>query len=292
MKILIIRGSSKLNILLIILVILLIIRLYIDNNCVKITSYEVESSKIPSSFNDYKIVQLSDLHNKKYGNSLIDKIDKISPDIIVMTGDMVSASDTNFDNFFNIAKSLVSKYKVYYIKGNHEGRMEKVKYDHIRDTLKKYGIVVLDNEKVVIEKENQTINLYGMWCNQRFYSRIGRDKSNVITKDIMDKILGESQDELYNILLMHTPHYLEAYADWGADLTLCGHIHGGVIRIPFIGGVLSPYIELFPEYCYGIYKYNDSCMIVNSGLCTIKKFLRLFNRPEVVVVTLKNLNNK
>lgn len=273
-------------ILLFIVIVFFIFRAYIDHNLIKITSYEVESSKIPSSFEEFKIVQLSDLHNKNFNKQLIRKINLINPNIIVMTGDMVSSNHTNFNTFFELSEELAKTYKVYYIKGNHEGRMEDKYYSKIADTLKSYGITVLDNEKRQIQNNGEYINLYGMWCNQRFYSRINRDKNNVITKDTVNKILGESEHDAYNILLMHTPLFFEAYEAWGADLTLAGHIHGGMIRLPFLGGVFSPYLELFPKYCYGKYDINNSSMIISAGLSAGTTALRLFNRPEIVSITL------
>ena len=180
--ILIIKRRKIKLIILIILIIFLVVRIYIDDNILKISSYEIESSKLPSSFDGYKILQLSDLHNRKFNKRLFEKIDKENPDIIVMTGDMVSAAHTNFDNFFNIAKQIARKYKVYYIKGNHEGRLSDELYNAIEKKLKSYGIVVLDNQRVALIRNNEQINLYGLWVNQRFYSRISKERKENIKK--------------------------------------------------------------------------------------------------------------
>lgn len=273
-------------IILCIFVIFLAIRLYIDHNWLKTTSYDVDSSKIPLSFDGYKIIQLSDLHNKEWKEKIITKIEGENPDIIVMTGDMVSANDIDFSSFFHLAKKLSEKYRVYYIKGNHEGRMKQTYYQKIESVLKAYGIIILDNEMIKLEKNNECINLYGMWANQRFYSRITNDKDNKITKKTIQKLLGKSDENMFNILLMHTPLYFDAYAQWGADLTLCGHIHGGMIRLPIVGGLVSPHLEILPHYCYGKYVLNQATMIISGGLSRGATGFRLFNRPEIVTVTL------
>lgn len=214
------RGRIKLIIFLGVLVVLLIIRLYIDHNVILKTYYELKSEKLPSSFDGFKIVHLSDLHSKDFKGNLEKKVNEENPDIIVMTGDMVSANQIDYSIFLNLAKNLSKKYKVYYIKGNHEGELSKKNYKVVEDALLSYGVKILDNEMVTITQNNETINLYGMWCNQRYYSRADSDKDYAIKEETLKKLLGESNKDKYNILLMHTPAYFSEYANWGADLIL------------------------------------------------------------------------
>lgn len=282
------RRTKILIIILTLLIVLLGIRLYIDHNLIKTTSYEVCSEKIPKSFDGYKILQISDLHNKNFGTQLFEKVCKEEPDIIVMTGDMVSANSLDFSNFLNFAKRISEKYTVYYIKGNHEGTLEKSDYNVIKDALEVYGITILDNQKVELKIGEDKINLYGMWCNQRYYSRADADKSYTVKQETVTKLLGEADKNEYNVLLMHTPNYFEEYEKWGADLVLSGHVHDGLIRLPFVGGVFSPDRKLFPKYSCGEYEINNSTMIVNTGLSRGTTGFRLFNRPEIVSITLKN----
>lgn len=282
------RRTKILIIILTLLIVLLGVRLYIDHNFIKMTSYEVHSEKIPQGFDGYKILQISDLHNKNFGNQLFEKVCKANPDIIVMTGDMVSANSLNFSNFLNFAKRISEKYTVYYIKGNHEGTLEKRDYKVIKDALELYGITILDNQKVELKIGNDKINLYGMWCNQRYYSRADADKSYTVKQETVAKLLGTPNENEYNILLMHTPNYFEEYEKWGADLVLSGHVHGGLIRLPFVGGIFSPDRKLFPKYSCGKYKINNSTMIVNTGLSRGTTGFRFFNRPEIVTITLKS----
>lgn len=282
------RGKKIVIIFILFLITFFIIRLYIDHNVIRKTSYEITSSKIPKDFNDYKILHLSDLHSKNFGNQLLNKIDAENPDIIVLTGDMVSACEVNYTVFLNFAKKISEKYKVYYIKGNHEGKLSKENYNVLKDALSLYGVEILDNEKAILKKGDSFINLYGMWCNQRYYSRADIDKEYVIKKETVTKILGEANKNEYNILLTHTPTYYESYEAWGADLVLAGHIHAGLIRIPFLGGVFSPDRKLFPKYCYGKYDIKDSSMIISAGLSRGSTGFRFLNRPEIVTVILNN----
>lgn len=273
------------NILLVFLIII-IVMLFIDHRWVKTTYYEIESEKLPSSFDGYKILQLSDLHNENLTHQLLAKIDKENPDIVVMTGDMVSANHRDFTAFFKLAKQVSDKYKVYYIKGNHEGELRKKDYELFSDTLYTYGIENMDNEMLRLEKDGEHINLYGMWCNQRYYSRADSDEEYKITKDVMEKLLGTPNKNEYNVLLFHTPSFFEEYEKWGADLVLSGHMHGGLIKLPKYGGVFSPDRKMFPKYCYGRFDKNDTTMIISSGLSRGSTGFRLFNRPEIVVTTL------
>lgn len=229
------------------------VELYIDSNVLTTSEFCIKNKKIPSKFDGYKILHLSDLHSKSFGNKnekLIEKISEINPDIIVMTGDMVNCNDTNFDNFFELVKVLVKKYDIYYIVGNHEQNMKKVNKNVIIDFLEANGVKVLDNEKVELVKEDEKINLYGLWCNLRYYSAKAEGEKEEFTLETIEKIMANTKinDDEYNILLAHNPNFIESYAAWGADLTLSGHIHGGMVRIPFIGGVFSPDTLLFPKY--------------------------------------------
>ena len=121
----------------------------------------------------------------------------------------------------------------------------------IYNTLRKYNVVVLDNEIKSLEKSGETINLYGMWYNPKYYIREDFELTH------MEKLLTDAKDG-FNILLTHNPDDFEVYAAWGADLTFSGHVHGGMVRLPFIGGLISPNRTLFPKYDAGIYEYNDA----------------------------------
>ncbi|WP_315115262.1 metallophosphoesterase [uncultured Clostridium sp.] len=278
--------------------------IYGQFNWLKVSQYKIASDKIGDEFDGFKIVQLSDLHSKEFGknnNNLIRKIKKLNPDIVVTTGDMHNSKNDDGEVFYNLAKDLSKDYKIYYIVGNHE-QVSKItrkesegnKDNNYLGKLKELGVIVLDNDKAEIERKGKKINLYGLEIPLRFYkskdtATYSGDKP--YEKSNVEKAIGKSSKENFNILLAHNPIYFPVYSDWGADLTLSGHTHGGIIRIPFKGGLLSPERTFFPEYDGGEFELNGSKIIVNRGLGNDTIKLRIFNRPEISVITLKSSKN-
>lgn len=275
------KNRLIINIIAVFLVVLTI-RLYIDNNVFEVSKLIISDEEIPKSFDETIILHISDLHNKSYGTNneiLVNKIDEIKPDYIFLTGDMVSSRDTDFSIFYQFASKIGKKYKCYYILGNHELDLKNEERKNIYETLENYQITVLDNESIVLDKNGEQINLYGMWYNPKYYIR------EDFTKEKMIEIMEESE-EGFNILLTHNPDDFEVYADWGADLIFSGHVHGGMIRLPFVGGVISPNRTLFPKYDAGIYEHQDSELVVSRGLSRGQTGIRLFNQPELLVIEL------
>lgn len=272
-----------------ILLLVVLLRIYIDNEIPKVSNIEIKSDKLPKVFDGYKIVHLSDLHSKNFGNNneiLIDMIDNESPDIIVMTGDMVTANEKDFTVFYNLVKKLVKKYKIYYIYGNHEGELSLKLKNEITTFLKENGVIILDNDHISIEKNGEEINLYGLCYTQKYYSYKSGNK-HIVTENYIKNKLGTIDKKKYNILLTHNPLFFDAYAGYGFDLTLSGHVHGGLIRLPFIGGILSPERKFFPQYSAGVYEKDDSKLVVSRGLSRGTKGFRFLNRPDIVSITLK-----
>lgn len=234
----------------------------VSNTVLTVSEYELEYYNLPSSFDGFKIVHLTDLHSNRFGDGnrrLIKAIDRQSPDIIVMTGDMVNSIDKDYNIFISLAEQLANNYKVYFVVGNHEQSLKDAKRQLLFSELVNTGVYILDNEKTTIEKDDESINIYGMWFNLRYYSdqtnQYIRDNPEdyYFTLDRMNNVLGSNDNNTFSILLTHNPVYFDTYSQWGADLTLCGHIHGGMIRLPFWGGVYSPEKTLFPEYDSGLF---------------------------------------
>lgn len=266
---------------------------WVSNVVITTTKYTVTSDKLPETFDGFTIVQLSDLHNRTFGTDneqLIKKIEKQSPDIIVMTGDMIGSKDKNDQVFLSLAEELAKEYPVYFISGNHEQFLEDDALNEFLNQLRDLGVQVLDNERISIERQGQKIHLYGMWFNLRYYRNLNSEYSSsyYFGDDKIRTVLGESNPDVYTILLTHNPVYYDTYINWGADLTLCGHMHGGMIRLPYMGGVLSPENEFFPEYDSGEYKTGDQTMIVSRGLGNGYFGFRFWNCPEIVVVKLQS----
>ena len=250
----------------------------------QLNKYSVKIDNLPDEFDGYKILQISDFHSKQFrqGNDIIiEKVEEENPDIIVLTGDMVNAFDDNFDTFIDLAKEIVSKYKVYYIFGNHEMDLSYIKRNSLIHTLKELGVEVINNKKEEIYRGNSKINLYGLNYGLEYYS--GKN----FTTQYITQTLGNINPNEVNILLAHNPLHFEVYAQWGADLTLSGHVHGGIVRVPILGGVLSPTVAFFPKYDKGIYTIGDKNMIVNVGLGYGTLPIRMFNLPEITVSKLE-----
>lgn len=269
--------------------VLFLVRLYIDVNLIQTSKYNLRASKIPKSFDGYKIIHISDLHSKKFredNKPLIEKIDQENPDIVVLTGDMVSANETDYTVFFSLVGELTQKYKVYFIPGNHEQSLSSEKKKEIIDYLEEVGVEVLNNEVVLLKRGDKTINLYGLWYSNKYYSE---NDEYVLDEVLISELIGEADTDSYNILLSHNPRYFDTYANWGADLTLSGHVHGGMIRLPFVGAIFSPDEGFLPKYDAGLYtEESGKSIVVSRGLGSGTRGFRLFNRPDLVVITLNS----
>ncbi len=255
---------------------------------IQITEYRVQSQKIPRAFDGYKILQLSDLHSRSFGMNnctLLEAIRCASPDIVVMTGDMVNRTDTDFEGFYKLAKALAHRYPVYSIVGNHEQRLGTRTQKIMAETLKASGVTVLNNEKAMLVKKGESINLYGLWCDLCYYRIDETAQTHYYNKSMVENALGSCEGG-YRILLAHNPLFFPAYANWGADLTLSGHVHGGGVRLPLVGGLLSPERKFFPKYSAGEYRYKGKSMIVSRGLGDF----RICNPPDIPVITLNTTN--
>lgn len=269
--------------------VLLSTAIYLDNKLLKVSRYEIKSNKVPKEFNKFKIVHLSDFHSYNFigkdNIKVIEKINNENPDIIVMTGDMVNKYDINFDEFLKLTEILSEKYKIYYITGNHEKRLRNHDFNFLIKKLCELDIRMLNDEKITIKRNNDCINILGIDIPLQFY-KIRNKPSNI--EEVVSNILEKCNEKEYNILLAHNPLYFDTYAKYDVDLTLSGHVHGGMIRLPFVGGLLSPERKFFPKYSSGIYEINNKKLVVSRGLGHSKPGIRLFNMPEILSITLLN----
>lgn len=250
------------------------------NKAITVTEFKVTDENIPSAFSGFRIAQVSDLHNAEFGkgnSKLIAMLKETEPDIIVITGDMIDSRRTNIDISLDFAEKAVEIAPTYYINGNHEQRISQ--YEQFRDSLSELGVTVLEDEKVKIQKGEDSISLIGL-IDPAFKVDWVTDDQTIIVKDALDSL---TDDEEYQILLSHKPRFLSVYAESGVNLVLSGHVHGGQFRLPFIGGLFSPDEGLFPKYDGGLYTEGDTNMIVSRGLGNSIIPLRINNRPEIVV---------
>lgn len=250
--------------------------LWWQNETYMVTKYTVKGD-FPDNFEGYKILQFSDLHCKFYDGKLIEDAEKLKPDIIVITGDLVDDFYTDLTETYAFLQSIIKIAPVYFVSGNHDKLHPQ--YDGFLKSAEKMGVTVLENKKVEISKEAEHINLYGVsdpgfWLDNDSYPELIKS---------MEKI---KVDEGSNILLFHRANMLDFFNKYDFDLILSGHLHGGLIRLPLIGGIISPHKEWFPKYSGGKYVKRDRTFIVSRGLGNSIEIPRIFNRPELVLIKL------
>ena len=269
---------KKILILILIIIILIPFCLY-QNKHLVITTYTYESEKLGADLDGYRIVQISDLHNAEFGKEnkkLLETIRSCSPDIIVITGDLVDSNHTNVERAVAFVKEAVKIAPVYYVTGNHEYWLDPSENEQMMQGILVAGACDLDDEAVCIEKGDSSFMLAGL-------------DDQHLSDETLKNLLQEQKNEL-SIVLAHEPQYLQNYANAGADLVLTGHAHGGQIRLPFVGGIVAPDQGFLPEYTSGKYNRADTEMIVSRGLGNSIIPVRLFNYPEVVCVELRCKN--
>lgn len=261
-----------------------------------VSKVNIASPDLPASFQGFTIVHLSDLHGTLYGkhhNRLLHKIRQASPDIVVMTGDMTDHQRDGMVQLADLCRRLCRHWPVYYVRGNHEQCLSSQKRALLTRMLKRAGVIILENEYCRIVRGDASIKVYGLVMPMVYYKelRVGMKRRCCFTAEEMEKLLGKAETSEYNLLLAHNPLYFPAYRDWGADLTLSGHIHGGIIRIPGLGGLLSPEFRFFPRYDAGHFAEKGKHLVVSRGLGNNFLF-RVANPPEVVAVSLRWCSRK
>ena len=272
----------------VILVIMLWIMLY-DSNRFVVRHYPLRDQRIKKPV---KAVVLADLHNKRYGKEkerLLQAIDEIRPDMILIAGDILTAKPkASLETAVDLLTKLAGKYPIYYGNGNHEHRLKLYPENYgdmaerYEEALQKIGIRRLVNEHTILEESG--ICIYGSEIDKLYYKRFGIQPMD---PEYLKSLLGQPSAEKYTILIAHNPDYFPKYADWGADLVLSGHVHGGMVRVPFWGkGVVSPNVRLFPKYDGGEFTIGKSRMLLSRGLGMHTIPIRLFNPGEILEVEL------
>lgn len=274
---------------LIILILAFMVLIYISNNCLKITKYKYKNNKIPNSFNKLKIVHISDVHGKTFGKNnaiFIDKVKKINPDIIIMSGDIIDDSCTDIDGYINNFKELYSLYPTYYSIGNHERKLGYKNYKHYVDLLKRNGVNVIVNGSCKLTKNDESIVINALKFRENMQPKVlDEERKEKYIKYMENKLKDLNLNE-FNILIAHDPENFELYEKLKVDLVFSGHVHGGLIRFGKIC-LLSPRRKIFPKYSYGKYTKNNTTIIVSSGIGNATIPIRLFNRPELLEVVLE-----
>ena len=264
--------------------------LYWNNNAIEVTKYNYINNKLPKSFNGYKILHISDLHNKNFHGRLINKMKEINPDIIVITGDLIDRRRTNLNTAKEFIENSVKIAPTYYVSGNHEQLSEH--YPELKEILNNNNVINLDDSYVTINKGGSKISIIGIAAPVLIkIEKTSEFKNNDSYVKSKLKDLTKNFRTDFNILIAHRPEQIHIYKKFDLDLILSGHAHGGQIRIPFIGGILSPNQGFFPKYSEGMHNEGSTSMVVSRGLGNSTFPFRIFNRPELIVVDLTTNQN-
>jgi len=264
--------KKALRILLIILIFLTAF-LFQQTNTLKTTEYTWQSSRVPRAFDGYRVVQVSDLHNKRFGKKqerLIKAIKGAEPDMIALTGDIIDESTESLEPARELLEGMRTLAPLYYTDGNHDPNSPF--YRAFRAMLREYDVTVLDRNVDVIEHDGETMYIagYAYWSNKF-------DNAEIAASDL---------------ILCHGPNAFPFFAEMGCGLVLAGHNHGGQVALPGGRAVFIPREGFFPGYSYGVYHEGDSTMVLSRGLGTSILPLRAFAPPEIVVIELLCANQK
>ncbi len=260
----------------------------VDCNRFVIRTYRCRIGKLKR---DGRVVLLSDLHGKSFGRDnekLLSAIGRVNPDMIWIAGDMYTSSrDGDTQTARGLISALSRRYPVYYANGNHEQKTRLSPedfgdmYQDFAGEIERLGVRHLVNERVYLPEFNMEI--CGAEIGFEYYGKFNKKK---MEPAYLTQLLGKPDPARTTVLLAHNPDFFEAYAQWGADLTVSGHIHGGLMRVPFLGGAISPSLKLFPRYDGGEFREGEAVMILGRGLGTHTLPIRIFNPGELVVIEL------
>lgn len=278
------------KILLIILCIIVIMMLYCYSESLhfKVTAYTVDAQELAGK----SIVLVSDLHCKSYGKNnmrLLKAIAKADPDAVVISGDLINGKHhSEFEYAYSFLRLLKAmKVPVYYAFGNHETRIIRYQgmpaYSEYVNQVKKFCILLNNTCSVLGDA-----SFYGLELGPEYF----RGKGDSILSPSIRSYINRASADRYNILIAHDPSFINEYSDWGADLVLSGHLHGGIIRLPFVGGIISPRCELFPKHDKGMFRYRNSVMIVSGGLGWHGIPFRFMNIPELIKINFSEVHNE
>lgn len=259
----------------------------------RITRYPVTSKKLNGLQKERTVIFLSDLHNKEYGEKnavLVEALRKERPDLILVGGDMlVGKKGYTCRPALDLIRQLPELAPVYCANGNHEQRMKKNPKDYgdiyrrYKTELTRAGVHFLENDSACVQWDGSRICISGLEIPEACYEQFSREPLTI--SEIQERV-GNADPEVFQILLAHNPVYFNTYRKWGADLVLSGHLHGGIVRIPGIGGVITPQFRLFPKYSGEMKQKENAYIAVSKGLGTHTVNIRFCNPAELVVLKL------
>ena len=277
------RVIKVLLIAVIFLFLIVLIDIWISYNWLTVSDFTVTSSKISEPF---RIVLISDLHNHEFGSSnakLVERIQEQSPDLVIIDGDMINGDSENDNVAVEVVRALSETAPVYYSLGNHEYDYIDAGHEELTEDLEEAGAVVLNYQSLDAEVNGNPIRLGGLY-EYGFETSMQSEEENERAVSYLEEY---TDTDRYLIMCAHRPEsfYPWDYADtWGIDLVLSGHLHGGQVIIPGLGGLYNSLDGFFAEYDYGQYKLGGSDMIITRGLGSNPKILPRFNNPPEIAV--------
>lgn len=260
----------------------------------RITHYDVTSEKLNGLEKERKVLFLTDLHNNCYGRQnekLIGAVREQHPDLILIGGDMLvglKGAPTKVAEGF--VREIAKICPIYYANGNHEFRLKidpeiyGETYARYKSTLEGLGVHFLENAHADLLWDECSVQIHGLEIPRECYKKFG--KRELTPEEVAERI-GAADPSKYQILLVHNPMYMNIYQNWGADLILSGHLHGGVVRIPGLGGVITPQFRMFPKHSGELTVDGDTSIVVSKGLGTHTIKIRFLNPAEIVVLHIK-----
>lgn len=254
-----------------------------ENTAIQTEFFSLRAARLPQAFSGLRVVQISDLHGEVFGRDsarLLDAVQRAKPDLIAITGDLADEY-TDFSMLRPLLTGLCALAPVFYITGNHEWVLRREQRQALFSLLDECGVVRLENEYRVLKKDGQTMVLAGVDdpngpCDQKTPTQL------------VTQIRDDCGEQAYILMLSHRNDQLELWAKLGVDAVLCGHAHGGVVRLPGLGGVFGTRYDLFPDYTSGLYTQGSTQVLVSRGLGRSHRLpVRLLNRPQLVVAVLE-----
>ena len=263
---------------------MILLYLYFEDTSLKVSNYDVKSNLLPNGFHGYKIAHISDFHNTKSNRlkkQILKSLEEQKPNILVITGDFIDSRRTDM----NVSLEFIQKIKdipIYYVAGNHESRIKD--YNVFKEKLLNLGVIVLENTKIKLMNNGQSIHLIGL---QDPSFETGENNHNKMIKVVDNYLKMLATKDNFEVLLIHRPELFEIYTQNNVDLVFSGHAHGGQIVIPFVGPILAPNQGFFPKLTSGVHTEKNTNLVISRGIGNSLCPIRINNNPELIYVTLE-----
>ncbi|WP_147804527.1 metallophosphoesterase [Alkalicoccus halolimnae] len=257
---------------------------YVQNNALTTSEHTLQLNGAAGDFGGFTIIHLSDLHGKSFGKeqrTLVKRVEAEKPDMILFTGDLIDSNRGGADAALTLMDKMTDLAPVYFVNGNHEWQAGN--WDMLKQRLQETGVRVLSNQSETIKAGEETIRVAGI---EDPASGSESYPQRAVTEENIKEVMNEEEKEPV-ILLAHRPENFSLYTAKEFDLVLSGHAHGGQFRLPIAGGLIAPDQGFLPSYTSGAYEESGTTMIVSRGLGNSVIPIRVFNRPEVVKITLE-----